>query len=484
MSRAFVVFPTHLFSSSVDELIKHDTVYLVQHETSTDVKKRKYISKVKIAYQRATTQYYKGFLLRKGISAVVLDRITDLPKSIKIVHCFDPHDRPLLEQLASMGVTVNTIESPAFIATRDALDEFYKHDKSKKHHAHVQFFAFLKKKLGILSGVKSYDTHNRCKLERGHMLPPEPTRFSNRYYDEAINYTNTNETYKDGLGEAQNVRMYPCTHDDAQARLQYFLVRHFGNFGKYQDAIARDSSFLYHACISAPLNVGLIPPHEVIKSAMVYAEVHGIDMNNVESFVRQILGWRERCRYIYVYFYPELMKHDHWKANRALNWPLWLSGTTGLDVLDTEIKKATSIGYAHHIVRLMVFLNAFVLCRVKFEDVYEWFMACCAIDAYDWVMVSNIASMGFYTQAFMAKPYLASANYYQKMSDYNISKNEKDDWDSLFYTLLNDEKKVLAGGKGRLYLRNLANFERKALESQKRILSAGHVIIARLTRRK
>ena len=45
--------------------------------------------------------------------------------------------------------------------------------------------------------------------------------------------------------------------------------------------------------------------------------------------------------------------------------------------------------YLHHIERLMIINNLFILCEIKFTDIYNWFMIC-FIDSYDWVMVPNI----------------------------------------------------------------------------------------------
>ena len=45
--------------------------------------------------------------------------------------------------------------------------------------------------------------------------------------------------------------------------------------------------------------------------------------------------------------------------------------------------------YSYHIERLMVIGNFMLLCKIKPNDVYRWFMEL-YIDAYDWVMVPII----------------------------------------------------------------------------------------------
>jgi len=113
-----------------------------------------------------------------------------------------------------------------------------------------------------------------------------------------------------------------------------------------------------------------------------------------------------------------------------------------------------------------------VLSQIQLDDVYKWFMEVCAIDAYDWVMVSNIGSMGFFSDRFMSKPYLGSSNYLTKMSDYKLSKQERSVLDALFYGFLYCNKSMLTTTKSQanIYLRNLAFFEMKSDVEQKAIL--------------
>jgi deoxyribodipyrimidine photolyase-related protein len=51
--------------------------------------------------------------------------------------------------------------------------------------------------------------------------------------------------------------------------------------------------------------------------------------------------------------------------------------------------------------------------------VNDWFLSA-FIDAYEWVMLPNVFGMGLYADGGLiaTKPYIASANYIHKMSDY------------------------------------------------------------------
>ena len=117
-------------------------------------------------------------------------------------------------------------------------------------------------------------------------------------------------------------------------------------------------------------------------------------------------------------------------------------------VIDTEIKKAINYGYAHHIIRLMVFLNFLILSEINPNDIYKWFMEIVSIDAYDWVMIPNIYSMGYFSSIGMKRPYLSSSNYILKMSNYK--KNGK--WELLWNSLF---RNFVKSRKVNFYLRNI-----------------------------
>jgi len=64
----------------------------------------------------------------------------------------------------------------------------------------------------------------------------------------------------------------------------------------------------------------------------------------------------------------------------------------------------------------------------------RWFLECIALDAYDWVMIPNIWTMGYFTKSFTSRPYITSSNYLNKMSNYKIDKKM---WDDLYHQFLN-----------------------------------------------
>ncbi|HAB98658.1 MAG TPA: cryptochrome/photolyase family protein, partial [Parachlamydiales bacterium] len=112
----------------------------------------------------------------------------------------------------------------------------------------------------------------------------------------------------------------------------------------------------------------------------------------------------------------------------------------GIDPIDETIKKLLSHAYLHHIERLMVLGNFFLLCEIDPNEVYRWFMEL-FIDSYDWVMVPNIYGMSQYADGGMitTKPYFSSSNYVLKMSDYPKGK-WCEVWDALFWRFMIKQK--------------------------------------------
>jgi deoxyribodipyrimidine photolyase-related protein len=86
--------------------------------------------------------------------------------------------------------------------------------------------------------------------------------------------------------------------------------------------------------------------------------------------------------------------------------------------LEAAIEGVYERGYAHHIQRLMILSNFGLLYGVEPRQLNEWFHFG-FVDAYHWVTTPNVVEMGLYADgAFATKPYAASANYIDRMSDH------------------------------------------------------------------
>jgi deoxyribodipyrimidine photolyase-related protein len=97
----------------------------------------------------------------------------------------------------------------------------------------------------------------------------------------------------------------------------------------------------------------------------------------------------------------------------------WESSQTKMNCLATVLRQVEETGYAHHIQRLMILSNFALIVGVNPQQLQWWFHAA-FIDAYDWVMQTNVLGMGQFADGGLlaSKPYGSFANYINKMSDY------------------------------------------------------------------
>lgn len=426
MGSAFLVFPNQLYEDT-RELKKYDHVFFV--EDPIFFNERVKVNKIKIAYLRAAGRCYFDGLRVKAKKTFV--EMKDVGKGewlgrVGTVTMYDPTDVHLMKKWGKKCSVV--LPSPNFIMPMEKLKVYATGRVSARHSG---FYNMVKQHLHILEDVPNQDKNNREGARAIVGVVPEVGRYkSNKYYAEGIAFA---RTFKGHVGEPENVVLYPITSKDAWSGVDKFVKERLGRFGRYQDAILKNEGVLYHANLSAALNIGLLDPLGVVKR--VQGRGRGVSMASYEGFVRQIIGWREYMRYMYVFHYKELVG-SNLAGNRAKVGREWWTGTTGLAPIDNEIGKALKTGYAHHIVRLMMFMNVLILSEVAPEEIYRWFMEVVSIDAYDWVMIGNIYGMGYFTNRFMSRPYLSTSAYIVKMSDYKRDGKWDVKWDGLFRSFL------------------------------------------------
>jgi deoxyribodipyrimidine photolyase-related protein len=173
-----------------------------------------------------------------------------------------------------------------------------------------------------------------------------------------------------------------------------------------------------------------------------YAKEHTVSIASLEGFLRQIIGWREYMRAIYILEGKNIRSKNYFEANRNIPESFW-NASTGIDPIDHTIRGALNTAYSHHIERLMVMGNFMNLCGFQPDQVHKWFMEM-YIDAYDWVMVPNVYSMALYADGgvITTKPYISGSNYVLKMSDYKKGP-WSEVWDSLFWNFVGKHYDVL-----------------------------------------
>ncbi len=209
---------------------------------------------------------------------------------------------------------------------------------------------------------------------------------------------------------------WPVTRAQALQSLQAFIRERLPLFGRYQDAMWPGDPWLYHAHLSAALNLKLLNPREVVAAAeAAYRDGHA-PLASVEGFIRQILGWREYVRGVYWTQMPGYLERNDLDAQHDL--PAWFwTGATDMACLRDALTQTLEHGYANHIQRLMVTGLYLLMLGVQPRQVHAWYLAV-YVDAVEWVELPNTVGMSQYADGGVmgSKPYIATGKYIQRMS--------------------------------------------------------------------
>lgn len=448
MNAASIIFPHQLYQHNPC-LQKGVPVYLVEHGLYFNQYK---FHKQKLVLHRASMQQYAQVLREQGYSVTYIDAHNPLSglgnlfkhfkeQQVNKIYYVDTVDFLLEKRIArhalAHGLQLHRYSSPNFICTDDYLRDYF---AGKKRYYLTDFYVAQRKRIGIMLDAKgnpqggkwTYDTENRKKMPAGTMVPPLPKLPANAFVKEAIDYVEKNFSHH--YGKADNF-IYPITHNDTQLWLENFLINRFFNYGIYQDAMVVNESYLFHAVLTPMLNIGLIDTQQVLATAIDIGEKEGVPVNSLEGFVRQVLGWREYIRAVYMLSGVEQRNINYWQHKRSIPASFY-TGTTGIQPVDEVIKRLLNTGYNHHIERLMVLGNFMALCGFNPNQVYQWFMEM-YIDAYDWVMVPNVYGMSQYADGGLmsTKPYISGSNYILKMSNYTKGP-WCEVWDGLYWSFI------------------------------------------------
>ncbi|KIA90680.1 cryptochrome/photolyase family protein [Kaistella jeonii] len=447
-----LIFPNQLFENH-PLLENGGDIYLI--EEYLFFKKFKF-HKQKIAFHRASMNFFQTYLEEKGAKVIYIesdDELSDMrnfhvevdKKKITEINVVSPSDDWLERRLKKVceNIKLNILDSPQFINDKSNLAEFF--NTEKKFYFQTAFYKQERIRLNILmtedgkpEGEKwTFDVDNRKKYPKTKTPPSILFPESSEFWKEAIKYTE--ENFENNPGELSENPLYPITHEESQNWLNQFFDYRFQDFGIYEDSIVEKEAFLNHSVLSPLLNSGLLKPVEVINQTLIFAEKNKIPLNSLEGFIRQIIGWREFMHGMYLYKSRFSRTQNFFNFKRKIPKSFY-DGTTGIPPIDETIKKVLKNAYCHHIERLMILGNFMLLCEFDPKEIYKWFMEL-FIDAYDWVMVPNIYGMSQFADGgtFATKPYLSGSNYIKKMSDYSTGDWEKI-WDGLFWRFVGTQE--------------------------------------------
>ena len=330
----------------------------------------------------------------------------------------------MLENAAkNLGVELEIREDRHFFVTPNGFRDWA---EGRKHLVMEHFYRANHRRTGFLmrengepeGGTWNFDKDNRETF--GKLGPdnlPSPRRF--RPDETTRDVLDMVEArFADHPGSLDDFEL-PVTHDEALAALRDFVSKRLPLFGDYEDAMWLGEPTLYHSRLSAALNVKLLDPKFCLDKVVAAYEAGKAPINSVEGFVRQVLGWREFIRGVYWYYMPEYAERNSLRCDdRDVPSFLW-DGETDMACVADCMAALKRNAWIHHISRLMVLGQFSLLLGVHPYKFHTWHMAM-YVDAVDWVSLPNALGMSQHGDdgEVGTKPYCASGNYIDRMSNY------------------------------------------------------------------
>jgi deoxyribodipyrimidine photolyase-related protein len=396
-------------------------------------------------------------------------------------------DQQLKDFCKTLTINNKAVSSEHFYTDREELSQFF---KGKKQYLMENFYRYMRRKHNILmiadqpeGGKWNYDQSNRKKWTEQVPIPPFKS-FSNDVLEiiEDIQKANIKTIGKFN----ENQFSYPIDRKQALSQLKYFCEHLLIYFGDYQDAMHTEERNLFHSRLSFAMNLKLISPKDVLKTVLNYyrANKNAIDISQIEGFIRQILGWREYMRGMYWALMPNYKNENRLQNTNKLAHFFW-TGNTKMNCLKHSINDSLETSYAHHIQRLMITGNYALLTQTNPDEVDAWYLGI-YIDAIEWVQLTNTRGMSQYADGgkIATKPYVSSASYIHKMSNYctnchyNKTKKFEDNacpFNSLYWNFLDDKRSLLQSNFRMTMMYKLLDKMDKT-ELQKIKLKANHII--------
>jgi deoxyribodipyrimidine photolyase-related protein len=321
------------------------------------------------------------------------------------------------------GIETAVFDSEHFLSTREDLATIF---KGKKTYLMENFYRKMRIKHRLLmeaDGITplenrwNFDAENRKKLPKD-MVIPSAKHF---YKDVSEMVEMIAKMQVKTIGNIDKKQFDWCvSRAEALALLEHFCQFQLLHFGTYEDAMTQRDTLLFHSKLSFAMNIKLLSPLEVVKKCVDYWQNHQktISIAQIEGFVRQIIGWREYMRGIYWAEMPNFATLNFFDHQADL--PSWFwTGETKMNCLKNSIGQSLDKAYAHHIQRLMVTGGFSLLLGVHPDQLDEWYLGI-YMDAIEWVEITNTRGMSQYADGGIVgtKPYVGSANYIDKMSDY------------------------------------------------------------------
>ena len=366
------------------------------------------------------------------------------------IFVIDPTDDVLAERLLHARreqpdlPNLTFLPSPNFYLKEQEVRQYF---NERHKHPFDDFYQWQRERFNVLIGDDYKPVDGKWmfevaaqKLLPDAVLPSFPVFGDNKHVKDAQNWVN--DHFPDNPGSSEF--MWPTSHQEAKTWLADFLENRIDNYGPHQETLSGQSPWLYHSLLQGSINIGLLNPQEVVQAALDRHTLRPVPLASLEAFIRQILGWREYIRGIYLNQTTPLRDQNPFNHHRKLT-SAWYHATTGLQPLDDLIKKLHNHAYAHNAERRMIAANLMILCEIQPDQMYQWHQEL-FIDAYDWSVVPNINGMSRFDahdSAMGSKAYIGPSNAILELSDYGRGV-WSDIWDGLFWRFVEKHQASLS----------------------------------------
>ena len=329
-------------------------------------------------------------------------------------------DAQLADYARRQSIPCRMVDSEHFYTLRDEaarlfsgrrqwlMEHFYRHMR-------VQHRVLINDAGQPVGGQWNFDHDNR-KSWPG--LPCEPADFR-ASHDHSILWQTIVAAGVNSFGDAHAAQLaWPLNRAEALQQLDAFVEKALPHFGDFQDAMSHRAWRMFHSLLSFALNTKLLDPREVVARADAAWRAGSVSLATAEGFIRQVIGWREYIRGFYWAHMPAYVEQNVFGHTRSLPGWFW-NGQTRMRCLAHAIGQSLEQAYAHHIQRLMVIGNFALLAGLDPVAVHRWYLGV-YVDAFEWVELPNTLGMSQFADGGLlaTKPYVSSAAYIDRMSDY------------------------------------------------------------------
>lgn len=456
MKQALILYPTQLYQAEL--LPDVQTIFVIEDPYFFGVDARSPLALHKqkiILLQASMKRYVKEVLWPAGYDVQyishgeleVSEDILSKTKGFEKIYIFDPTDTNLSQRLlqarreATDIAPLEFLPSPNFYLSEHEVRDYF---SGHQNNDFDDFYQWQRERFNILIDEKYKPVGGNWMIESKKLnsvssdvkLPSFAVFGGNEYVDEAVKFVQKN--FADNPGSTEFI--WPTNHAEAEDWLRSFLTDRINNFSQYQFSMHQNSPWLFHSALSPMLNIGLLQPQQVINIALQEHVKQTVDTENLEPFIRGILGWREYQRGMYLVHGQQLKSTNALKHIRLLT-AQWGSGGLGIPPYDDAVVKLLQKGYVHHQERLMIIGNLMLLCKIHPDEVYRWFMQY-FIDAYDWSVTANVYGLSQMADGghLVSKPPFAPSNYFSQVSDTYQRGEWSDIWDGLYWDFVDEHK--------------------------------------------